>query len=308
MRRAFTLLELLVVIAIIAVLIGLLLPAIQKVREAAHRVQCANNLKQIALASHSYESAHGHFPPGYLGARNLGVHYPQPGWADGSQIGLLAFLLPFVEQSPAPAAALDWNSAVHWWEPEQEFAKSKIATFLCPSDPSDGLGSVVWIGTHSPSGPGAILSAVTLTPSSRVWGRGNYAGVSGSLGNDAAPVHFYVPGADLRRYVGIYTNRSRTRVADILDGTSNTIALGESLGEGIWSWAGAGAVATLYGVHPRGGMAAFGGPHERTHFARADGSLTSLPNAPREDQPSDVWWLLQRLAGMRDGEAVSSDQ
>src|SRR5689334_16139587 len=128
-RFAFTLIELLVVIAIIAVLIGLLLPAVQKVREAAARSACQNNLKQIVLASHNYESSYGVFPPGM----------------DRAHTGALVYMLPFMEQD---AIKQQWN-----------FQTANLAPYPAPAP------SAWWtngIGNRPPNG--AEGSAVPAPP------------------------------------------------------------------------------------------------------------------------------------------------
>lgn len=125
LRSGFTLVELLVVLAIIGILISLLLPAVQAVRETARRMQCQNHLHQIGIALHNYHAAHRMFPPGGLEVR--------PQWRRGKQLAWSAFVLPFLEES-ATYERIDFNYAFDH-PVNADVAATTIETYLCPSTP-----------------------------------------------------------------------------------------------------------------------------------------------------------------------------
>ncbi|MGF1582753.1 MAG: DUF1559 domain-containing protein [Gemmataceae bacterium] len=186
-REGFTLIELLVVIAIIAILIGLLLPAVQKVRDAAAKTQCMNNLKQLTLGLHSYATTHDVFPPSY---RAPGF---EPGWSWG------ALLLPYVEQKnlydQAGVRSQSFGGGANPAQPNQ-FSQHPLSLFRCPSDTGPELNHVRL--NHAMS---------------------NYRAVAGPVTTPA-----FVPDQDMG---GVMFQNSQISIVAIADGTSNTLAVGE---------------------------------------------------------------------------------
>jgi prepilin-type N-terminal cleavage/methylation domain-containing protein len=192
-RRGFTLVELLVVIAIIGVLVALLLPAVQAAREAARRSKCANNVRQLGVAAHNHHDTLGHFPPG--------IGYYKPG-EPIRVFGTYHFhLLPYFEQAnlfdrsigSTPFLAPVGTTTAYFPGNNNVYSQS-VQTMLCPSDPSDAQRGTVVID-------GATFGVTCYAPNAQI-----------NADNDLAATPF--PTTD---------PQGRKRIADILDGTSNTI-------------------------------------------------------------------------------------
>jgi prepilin-type N-terminal cleavage/methylation domain-containing protein/prepilin-type processing-associated H-X9-DG protein len=329
-RLGFTLIELLVVIAIIAILIGLLLPAVQKVREAAARTQCENNMKQIGLAAMNYESTYKVLPPGGLVSPNSVNANPgyvsSPPYA-GPYTGTLAFLLPYVEQtnvynllfaSPFGAGTgagiagsqngglFKFGTTAGAWaytNPPYDFSDgtpgasvngtgslgptntpngiravtTQISSYVCPSDNAQDTGMTAYpnggpIDAYWCEAGSMWIDYIADYPGhGHELGASNYIACAGYLGSFNAT------------YQGIYYQNSKTKIVAITDGTSNTIAFGETIAgspttrDFRLSWMGAGSMATAWGLTTTPHWYQFSSKHTGViNFAFGDGSVRQI--------------------------------
>jgi prepilin-type N-terminal cleavage/methylation domain-containing protein/prepilin-type processing-associated H-X9-DG protein len=238
-RRGFTLIELLVVIAIIGILVSLLLPAVQAARESARRMQCLNNLKQIGLALHNYESTNRCFPPAYVQGSGVatgvayGINYPDDGSNGVTGWGWGALLLPFIEQGNLyKSLRLDLPC---WATENAMFVQTKVPIYLCPSSSggSDGFALQRYTAGTSDDPQNPVPFSPTI-----FFAHSHYVTNAGQNGPwNRSPAHSYdftVPepvtvGSQIVMDIinGPFYRNSHTRAADVTDGMSQTVFGGE---------------------------------------------------------------------------------
>jgi prepilin-type N-terminal cleavage/methylation domain-containing protein/prepilin-type processing-associated H-X9-DG protein len=273
-RPGFTLIELLVVIAIIAILIALLVPAVQKVRDAAARTQCLNNQKQVALALHNYHDTNKVFPPGQPQGFFETNWYTDPTVTDGDRSCWIGAILPFLDQVPLYQQFQAWMNPLTAGTYSAPFATTNITPLLCPADP------------HSP----------------KVNGQGTHANIIVCLGSGYATPG----GSNGSNLDGLFYGRSKTTIVAITDGASNTLMVSEILlsPDGaatdvrgrVWNSIHAGTeFSTIY-------------PPNSTIGDNAMGYCNALPHAPCASQSTSNAYVIARSmhtggvnAGLADG-------
>ena len=335
-RLGFTLVELLVVIAIIGILVALLLPAVQAAREAARRMQCSNNLKQMSLAAHNHHDVYKRFPPGCVQKgvtrdnNNVGTNNTINPPIFGNQfLGAHVYLLPYMEgqniyDQIAITKELDHyvgmpgtppTNLMEWWADASSWnaAQTRIAGFLCPSVNSyqNSVGTIalyqIW-GTAPSSG--TVSFYYFSSAGAPTLGRTAYLGVAGGMA--------HVPGNGWDLWKGVFWNRSKANFSDITDGASNTLMFGEYAGgwnanfqmEWSASWMGTGYMASAWGITPanpksRPGYYQFGSLHPGiVQFALGDGSVRPINHTIDDGSPNRFF---RKLTSIADGNPIPGE-
>lgn len=298
-KRAFTLIELLVVTAVVAVLMALLLPAVQHAREDARSKQCTNNLKQLGLAMHNYHDAMITFPPGWVAKSGA------PG--DGPRFGWMTMLLPYLDHAPlynfvdfsSPLPPSDEAVAANRFggrPPVPKPYQLKLDVYRCPSD---------------------------VTPATNAL-RGDYAtaNYTGVFGSDPLPRLMPLGLADFwpgsveapMSSNGTFARNSRVGIRSFTDGLSNTMIVSEKCftsGAGIWPGVTDNAheddalTAGDHASRPNAGLGSFSSRHEKGIYVLiGDGSVRFVSESIDSKPGGEDLGMFQRLANIKDGQRV----